>query len=64
MEDGMKCNLKNRMFVAFIIGFGFIVFNGMSFAGDNGGISQKEQSGLEAWKISTFRKIDARPIRQ
>jgi len=44
----MKYTLKNRLFVSFAIGFCFIVFNSIGFAGDNGGIQQKEHSELES----------------
>ena len=43
----MKFTLKNRLFVSFAIGFCFIVFNSLSFAGDSGGIQQAEHSGLK-----------------
>ena len=43
----MKRNLKKRLFVGVVIGFGFILFNSLGFASDNGGISQKEQSRIE-----------------
>ena len=44
----MKDTLKNKWFVSFVIGFCLIVFNGIGFAGDSGGIQQKEHSGLES----------------
>jgi len=44
----MNYTLKNRLFVSFAIGFCFIVFNSIGFAGDNGGIQQKEHSELES----------------
>jgi hypothetical protein len=44
----MKYTLKNRLFVSFAIGFCFIVFNSIGFAGDSGGIQQKEHSELES----------------
>ena len=44
----MNYTLKNRLFVCFAIGFCFIVFNSLGFAGDSGGIQQKEYSGLES----------------
>ncbi|HKJ30531.1 MAG TPA: hypothetical protein VKA34_01835 [Balneolales bacterium] len=44
----MKYNLKKRLFVSFAIGFCFIVFNSIGFAGDSGGIQQKEHSELES----------------
>ena len=46
-DDYMKYSLKNRLFVIFIIGFCFIVFNSTIFADDSGGIQQKKHSGLE-----------------
>jgi hypothetical protein len=46
--DYMKCTLKNRLFVSFVIGFCFIVFNSIGFAGDSGGIQHKEHLGLES----------------
>ena len=39
--------LKNRWFVGIAIGICFVVFNSIGFAGDSGGIQQKEHSGLE-----------------
>ena len=44
----MKFTFKNRLFVSFAIGFCFIGFNSIGFAGDSGGIQQKEHSGLES----------------
>ena len=44
----MKYNPKKRLFVSFAIGFCFIVFNSIGFAGDSGGIQQKEHSELES----------------
>jgi hypothetical protein len=44
----MKYTLKKRLFVSFAIGFCFIVFNSIGFAGDSGGIQQKEHSELES----------------
>jgi len=44
----MNYTLKNRLFVSFAIGFCFIVFNSIGFAGDSGGIQQKEHSRLES----------------
>ena len=44
----MKYTLKNRLFVSFAIGFCFIVFNSIGFAGDSGGIQQKKHSGLDS----------------
>jgi hypothetical protein len=34
--------------MCFAIGICFIVFNALGFAGDSGGIQQKEHSGLES----------------
>jgi len=44
----MKYTLKNSLFVSFAIGFCFIVFNSIGFAGDRDGIQSKEHSGLES----------------
>ena len=44
----MKFTLKNRLFVSFAVGFCFIVFNSIGFAGESGGIQKKEHSGLES----------------
>ena len=46
--DGMNYNLKNRMFVGFVIGLCLVVSSSLVVAGDSGGISQKEPSGIKS----------------
>jgi len=55
----MKFTLKNRLFVSFAIGFCFIVFNSICFAGDSGGIQQKEQLGLERIETASKHKKES-----
>ena len=52
----MNYTLKNRLFVSFAIGFCFIVFNSIGFAGDSGGIQQKEHSRLESPETASKQK--------
>jgi hypothetical protein len=59
-DDYMKYSLKNRLFVAFTIGFCFIVFNSTSLAGDSGGIQQKDHSELENPETTSKQKYSYR----
>ena len=45
--DYMKSALKTSLILSFTIGFCFILFNNLGFAGDNGIIQQKEHFALE-----------------
>ena len=55
----MKSTLNNRLFVSFAIGFCFILFNSIGFAGDSGGIQQKEHSGLESRETASKDKKES-----
>ena len=56
----MNFTLKNRLFACFAIGFCFIVFNSLGFAGDSGGIQQKEHSVLESPETANKQKYSYR----
>ena len=55
----MKYTLKNLLFASVFIGFYFIEFNGIGFAGDNGGIQQKEHLGLESPEAASQHEKDS-----
>ena len=56
----MKCTLKKRMFVIFVIGFCFIVSNGISIADDVDGIQQEKHSGSKSPEIASKQKYSYR----
>ena len=56
----MKCTLKNRLFVSFVIIFCFIVSNRISYAGDSDGIQPKDHSKLENPETSSKQKYSYR----
>ena len=56
----MESTIKNRLFLIFTIGFCFIVFNSISFAGDSDSIQQKKQTGLQNQETANKQKYTYR----